>query len=144
MNSIIEGIRAYLADCPLLAGGVLHVNFLDERGPSGYTIDEMPGDLIVKRYTDGSTVRQAVFLVASAEDYSRDALENLKACGFYESLADWLESNSRAGILPVLPAGCAALSMETTTHGYCIRTDIQQNVQRYQVQCRLLYFKEAI
>ena len=127
MNSIIEGIRAYLADCPLLAGGVLHVNFLDERGPSGYTIDEMPGDLIVKRYTDGSTVRQAVFLVASAEDYSRDALENLKACGFYESLADWLESNSMAGIL---------------TNGYCIRTDIQQNVQRYQVQCRLLYLKE--
>ena len=77
MNSIIEGIRAYLADCPLLAGGVLHVNFLDERGPSGYTIDEMPGDLIVKRYTDGSTVRQAVFLVASAEDYSRDSLVNL-------------------------------------------------------------------
>lgn len=144
MNSIIEGIRAYLADCPLLAGGVLHVNFLDDRGPSGYTIDEVPGDLIVKRYTDGSTVRQAVFLVASAEDYSRDALENLKACGFYEQLADWLESNNRTGILPVLPAGCTALSMETTTNGYCIRTDIQQNVQRYQVQCRLLYFKEAI
>lgn len=144
MNSIIEGIRAYLADCPLLAGGVLHVNFLDERGPSGYTIDEVPGDLIVKRYTDGSTVRQAVFLVASAEDYSRDALENLKACGFYEQLADWLESRSRAGHLPALPEGCTALSIETTTNGYCIQTDIQQNVQRYQVQCRLLYFKEAI
>ena len=142
MNSIIEGIRAYLADCPLLAGGVLHVNFLDERGPSGYTIDEVPGDLIVKRYTDGSTVRQAVFLVASAEDYSRDALENLKACGFYEQLADWLENNNKAGILPALPAGCTALSMETTTNGYCIRTDIQQNVQRYQVQCRLLYLKD--
>lgn len=142
MNSIIEGIRAYLADCPLLAGGVLHVNFLDDRGPSGYTIDEVPGDLIVKRYTDGSTVRQAVFLVASAEDYSRDALENLKACGFYEQLADWLECNNRVGILPVLPAGCTALSMETTTNGYCIRTDIQQNVQRYQVQCRLLYLKD--
>lgn len=142
MNSIIEGVRAYLADCPLLKDGVLHVNFLDERGPSGYTIDEVPGDLIVKRYTDGSTVRQAVFLVASAEDYSRDALENLKACGFYEQLADWLESNNRAGILPMLPAGCTSLSIETTTNGYCIRTDIQQNVQRYQVQCRLLYLKE--
>lgn len=143
MNSIIEGIRAFLADCPLLTGGVLHVNFLDER-PTAYTIDEVPGTLVVKRYTDGSTVRQAVFLIASAESYSRDALENLKACGFYEQLADWLESNNRAGILPVLPAGCTALSMETTTNGYCIRTDIQQNVQRYQVQCRLLYFKEAI
>lgn len=144
MNSIIAGIRAYLADCPLLKDGVLHVNFLDERGPAGYTIDEVPGDLIVKRYTDGSTVRQAVFLVASAESYSRDALENLKACGFYESLADWLEQNNQRGILPALPAGCTPLSIETTTNGYCIQTDIQQNVQRYQVQCRLIYLKEAV
>ena len=55
-----------------------------------------------------------------------------------------MEFNIWGCMLPVLPAGCAALSMETTTNGYCIRTDIQQNVQRYQVQCRLLYFKEAI
>lgn len=141
MNSIIGGLRAYLLKCPLLKDGILHVNFL-EFEPVQFTIDEVPGDLIVKRYTDGSTVRQALFVIASAESYSRDAIENLKACGFYERLADWLETNSRAGVLPELPAGCSPLSVETTTNGYCIDTDIRQNVQRYQVQCRLLYLKE--
>lgn len=139
--SIIESIRAFLLTCPLLEGGVMHVNYL-EHEPVQFTIDEVPGDLIVKRYTDGSTVRQALFVVASAESYSRDDYENLKACGFYEQLADWLESNNNAGVLPVLSEGLTLLSMEAITNGYCVYTDIQQNVQRYQVQCRLLYLKE--
>lgn len=141
MNSIIEGIRDYLASCPLLENGLLHVNFL-ENEPVQFTIDEIPTEPIVRRYTDGSSIRQVEFLIASSVFYSRDAIENLKACGFYEQLADWLETNSTAGILPALPAGCSPLSIETITNGYCIDADIQQNVQRYQVQCRLLYLKE--
>lgn len=139
--SIIESIRTFLLTCPLLEGGVMHVNYL-EHEPVQFTIDEVPGDPIVKRYTDGSTVRQALFVIASSEFYSRDAIENLKACGFYEQLADWIERQNDSDNLPELAQGLSPLSIETMTNGYCIYTDIQQNVQRYQVQCRLLYLKE--
>ena len=139
--SIIESIRTFLLTCPLLEGGVMHVNYL-EHEPVQFTIDEVPGDLIVKRYADGSTVRQALFVIASSEFYSRDALENLKVSGFYEQLADWLEMQGESGILPELPRGCTAQKIEVLTNGYCISADMQQKVQRYQIQCRLLYLKE--
>lgn len=140
-SSVIGGIRGYFKTCPLLENGVIRVNYLG--ADLEYTIDEVPGEAVLKRYTDGSTVHQTLFILASTELYSRDALENLKVCGFYEQLSDWLEKENRAGRLPELPAGAVPQKIETTTNGYCISADIQQNVQRYQIQCRLLYFKEA-
>ena len=62
--------------------------------------------------------------------------------GFYEQLADWLEMQSESGILPELPRGYTAQKIEVLTNGYCISADMQQKVQRYQIQCRLLYLKE--
>lgn len=140
--SIIESIRAFLLTCPLLEGGVMHVNYL-EHEPVQFTIDEVPGDPIVKRYTDGSTVRQTLFVIASSEFYSRDAIENLKACGFYEQLADWIERQNDSDNLPT-PEHAEPRKIETLTNGYCISADIQQNIQRYQIQCRFIYFKEAV
>lgn len=141
MKSVIECIREFLQECPLLDGELLRVNYL-EHEPIQFTIDEIPTEPILKRYVDGSTVRQALFVLASSEFYSRDALENLKACGFYEQLTDWIEEQDRAGKLPILE-NAEAWKIETLTNGYCIAADIEQNVQRYQIQCRLTYFKEA-
>ncbi len=140
--SMISSIREYLLTCPALTDGVIHVNFLDS-DPITYTIDEVAAQPVVKRYTDGSTVRQVVFILASSEYYSRDALENLKTCGVYEQIADWMERQSNAGNLPALTAGTAQ-KIEATTNGYCMSADIQENIQRYQIQCRLTYLKEAL
>ena len=49
---------------------------------------------------------------------------------------------SESGVLPELPRGCTAQKIEVLTNGYCISADMQQKVQRYQIQCRLLYLKE--
>ncbi len=142
-TSILSAVQDYLAGCPLFEGNSLRVNFLGE-DPQEYTLEDVPANPIVKRYTNGDTVRQSLFVLASREMYSRDAVENLKASGFYEKLADWLEGQSRQGNLPLLPEGMTAQKIEATTNGYCMNADIHQNVQRYQIQCRLLYFKEAV
>lgn len=139
--SIIESIRTFLLTCPLLEGGLIRVNYL-EGEPIAYTVDEVPAKPVVRQYTDGSSLRQAEFVIASSEYYSRDEIENLKVSGFYEQLADWLEMQSESGILPELPRGCMAQKIEVLTNGYCISADMQQKVQRYQIQCRLLYLKE--
>lgn len=142
-TSILGAVREYLTGCPLFEESSLRVNFLGE-APQEYTLEDVPANPIVKQYTNGSSVRQALFVLASREFYGRDAIENLKASGFYERFADWLENQSRLGNLPVLPEGMTAQKIEATTNGYCMSADIHQNVQRYQIQCRLLYFKEVI
>lgn len=142
-NSIMGAVREYLGNCPLFYGNSLRVNFLGEE-PQEYTLEDVPAAPILKKYHDGSTVRQALFVLASRELYSRDAMENLKASGFYEQLSDWLESQCCQGTLPELPKGMKARKIEATTNGYCISADIQQNVQRYQIQLRLIYEKEEI
>lgn len=142
-TSIISSIRDFLKTCPLLEGDAIRINYLGAE-PIEYTIDEVPTEPILKRYTDGGTVRQVLFILASSQYYSRDVLENLKACGAYEELANWLEIQNNKGNLPVLPNGLEARTIEAITNGYCISADIMENVQRYQIQCKLTYYKEAI
>ncbi len=108
-----------------------------------YTLEDVPANPVVKQYTNGSSIRQALFVLASRELYSRDAIENLKSGGFYERLADWLESQNRKRDLPKLPEGLTAQKLEATTNGYCMSADIQQNIQRYQIQLRLIYLKKG-
>lgn len=139
--SIIESIRNYISTCPLLKDGYININRLD-MDPVTYTIDDVAAQPILKTYTDGGTLRQAVFLFASAEDYSKDAVENLKACGFYEEFSSWLEEQTNSGNLPQLEDGSMAQKIEATTNGYSFLTDEAQRVQRYQIQCRLIYLKD--
>ena len=67
--SIIESIREFISGCPLLKNGVL-LN-VDRLGDTGieYTIDGEMTAPILKRYTDGSSLRQFNFIFASRESY---------------------------------------------------------------------------
>lgn len=142
-NSIMAAVREYLGGCHLFDGNTLRVNFLGE-DPQEYTLEDVPATPVLKKYRDGSSVRQALFVLASRELYSRDAVENLKASGFYEQLSDWLDAQNFQRNLPALPEGMTARKIEAITNGYCISADIEQNVQRYQIQLRLIYEKEAL
>lgn len=55
--------------CPLLdEDGKVRVNFLGET-PIEYVIEEVPAEPIVKRYVDGSSIRQVLFIFASRDEY---------------------------------------------------------------------------
>lgn len=143
ITSIMGAVREFLGGCPLFDGNTLRVNFLGE-DPQEYTLEDVPAAPVLKKYRNGSSVRQALFVLASRELYSRDAVENLKASGFYEQLSDWLDAQSFQRSLPRLPEGMTARKIEATTNGYCISADIEQNIQRYQIQLKLIYEKEAV
>mgnify|MGYP007076836504 CR=1 FL=1 len=78
--TVIESLYEYFNACPLLQDGKLNVNFLpaDQRE---YTIDVTPIAEIVKRYIDGSSIRQYAFVIASRTFYSPDVSEALVNCG---------------------------------------------------------------
>ena len=139
-DSIIDVLEKYFIGCELLKDGALRVDYLGEK-PVEYTIEVLPCDPVVKRYLGGSTVRQYLFAFGSREFYSQERLQNIQNSAFYERLADWVETRSMSGILPELPDGMEAQQLEVVSSGYLF--DGSMTNARYQIQLRLLYFKEA-
>lgn len=139
-DSIIDALEKYFIGCELLKDGALRVDYLGEK-PVEYTIEILPCDPVVKRYLGGSTVRQYLFAFGSREFYSQERLQNIQNSAFYELLADWVETRSMSGILPELPDGMEAQQLEVVSSGYLF--DGSMTNARYQIQLRLLYFKEA-
>lgn len=139
-DSIIDALEKYFIGCELLKDGALRVDYLGEK-PVEYTIEVLPCDPVVKRYLGGSTVRQYLFAFGSREFYSQERLQNIQNSAFYELLADWVETRSMSGILPELPDGMKAQQLEVVSSGYLF--DGSMTNARYQIQLRLLYFKEA-
>ena len=139
-DSIIDALEKYFIGCELLKDGALRVDYLGEK-PVEYTIEVLPCDPVVKRYLGGSTVRQYLFAFGSREFYSQERLQNIQNSAFYELLADWVERRSMSGILPELPDGMEAQQLEVVSSGYLF--DGSMTNARYQIQLRLLYFKEA-
>lgn len=139
-DSIIDALEKYFIGCELLKDGALRVDYLGEK-PVEYTIEVLPCDPVVKRYLGGSTVRQYLFAFGSREFYSQERLQNIQNSAFYELLADWVETRSMSGILPELPDGMEAQQLEVVSSGYLL--DGSMTNARYQIQLRLLYFKEA-
>ena len=139
-DSIINSLEKYFIGCELLKDGALMVDYLGEK-PVEYTIEVLPCDPVVKRYLGGSTVRQYLFAFGSREFYSQERLQNIQNSAFYERLADWVETRSMSGVLPELPDGMEAQQLEVVSSGYLF--DGSMTNARYQIQLRLLYFKEA-
>lgn len=139
-DSIIDALEKYFIGCELLKDGALRVDYLGEK-PVEYTIEVLPCDPVVKRYLGGSTVRQYLFAFGSREFYSQERLQNIQNSAFYERLADWVETRSMSGVLPELPDGMEAQQLEVVSSGYLF--DRSMTNARYQIQLRLLYFKEA-
>ena len=98
--SMIQAVWDYFSTCPLLENQrILGVDRLGV-DPIEYTIDILPSEQIVKRYVDGSSIRQIELTFYSREPYGRDVIQNIQNSEFYEKFADWVEQNDDAGIYP--------------------------------------------
>lgn len=139
-ESIIQGITDYFLGCPLLKDGVFYVDALGDE-PVGYTIEPGITSPMVQEYIDGSSIRQHQFNFGSREYFSLDRLQNIQNSTFYEKLCDWIEEQSKAGILPDMPKGCQPEFIKVQAPGYMF--DASMTTARYQVQLVLQYFKEA-
>lgn len=139
MNSVIEAIRNYIADCPLMDGERVNVDYIGAE--MSYSVDPLPCDPVLQRYTDGGAKRQFQFALTSNEEYDEDARVNIENSGFYETFEDWLEKQNMRDILPELPSGKTAVAFETLNKGYLY--DIDGNLAKYRIECRLIYTQEV-
>ena len=69
--SIAKILRNYFAECTLLQSGRLNFDYLGIE-PVEYTIETVPTEPILKKYVDGSTIRQYPFVFASRESFGAD------------------------------------------------------------------------
>lgn len=141
--TIIESLRKYIKQCPYLKefqdAIKINVDKLEE-DTTVYSIDESVFEPIIKKYMDGSSKRQFVFIFASREDYGADVFQNIDNIGFYDDFSKWLEDNTNNKILPDLGENKEALSIKPITNGYAFATDVDK--ARYQIQLKLEYLQK--
>ncbi|EOS33902.1 hypothetical protein C808_05372 [Lachnospiraceae bacterium M18-1] len=139
MDNIIASIREHIMKCPLMENERVNVDYVGT--DMSYSIDPLPCDPVIQRYTDGGVKKQFQFALTSNEAYDEDARVNIENSGFYEAFEDWLEKQNLKDDLPDLPKGKTAVVFETLNKGYLYDTD--GNLARYRVECRLIYTQEV-
>lgn len=139
MSNLIDSIRTFISSCPFMQDWRVNVDYLGDA--MEYSIDPLPCDPIIQRYTDGGAKKQYQFAFTSKEEYDQDARINIENSGFYEQFAEWLESRSFAGELPDLETGKSPVRIETMSSGYLY--DVDGENARYRIECRLIYTQEV-
>lgn len=140
-TSVIEAVRAYLQSCPYVKEfGRINVDWLDKKA-KGFAIETVPAETIIKRYINGDSVKQFVFLIATREAYSADLAQNIDHIAIFERIAGWMREQTLKNNLPDLGASRYAQKIEALTEGYAYQTGI--DTARYQMQCRLVYDEEG-
>lgn len=139
--TIIDGVRAWLKTYSGLAGGRLNVDFLPEDAKT-YSVDSVPTREIVKKYLDGSSVRQFLFCISSREFYGDNITQNVDNHVFYEDLSAWLEEQCRLRAFPEIGEGRSVRSIEISSTAYPFVVD-DHGTARYQLQLNLIYFQKG-
>lgn len=138
--SLSQAIYDYIRKCPLIDSGIrVRFNHLGDN-PQEFSIEEVPEDVIVKRYI-GASVRQKTFYLTSRENYGSDQRINIEKSDFYEEFYTWIEEQNRLKNLPVLDENNTAQSIACLTAGY-LYTNTEETAQ-YQIQLRLEYLHEG-
>lgn len=139
--AVIENVRKWLKTYPELSGR-LDVDFLGEDADT-YSIDTIPCEEIIKRYRDGSTIKQFQFAVSSRRYYEQNIKTNTSNLQFFESLTRWIEKQSKMRNLPTMDNGRTALKIIVTSTAYPFVIS-EDGKARYQVQMRLEYFNKGV
>ena len=139
--SVAGKVKDFVEGCPFLREfeqmfPVVNMDLLGENA-TAYSIESTPAEPIIKRYTNGDSVRQYVFSLCSRELYGEQ--ENGDTAEFYEKFANWLDECTANGNLPELSGQLQSRSIRATTGGYLY--DNQGTKCQYRIQCQFIYFK---
>ena len=140
--NIVESIKEYIGTCPYLANinDGININYLGENTVS-YMIEELPREQTLKKYIDGSSLRQYCFMFVSMEVYGQDIVQNIANSEFYENFAKWLELQSDINNLPILDNGKVAQKIEVLASGYVFEKNLDK--AQYKIECRVVYYQEG-
>ena len=138
---IVESIRKYISelDCMSKLDNVININYLPAK-TDNFSIEEIPVNPIVKKYVDGSSIRQFQFVFCSREPYGAEILQNIENSTFYEDFADEIEKKNNQGVLPLLADNLEARSIEILSNAYTV--SVTEDTSMYQINLNFKYYKE--
>ena len=139
--TIIGGVRDWLKRFDGFADGRINVDFLPDDAKT-YSVDAIPAKEVIKKYMDGSSVRQFLFAVSSREFNGGDILQSLDNHAFYESLSAWLERQCKRRDFPQIGENRRVQAIEISSTAYPFVVD-DHGTARYQLQLRLTYFQKG-
>lgn len=142
--TIIEGLYDFWSACPLLTDNKINVDYLPEtakRDGVEFSIDATPGTEILNQYIDGGAQCQYLFVLRSVNDYGPDVWQNIANSGFYDGVVQWMADCTRRRNLPPMPEKMTPRMIEAMSTAYLFGVGAQTG--KYQIQCRLVYFRKG-
>lgn len=137
---IIDAIKSYFEnECDLFTGKKLNVNCLSEKVHS-CVIELTPSKPLIQKYTDGSSLNQKTFMIATREFFDNETIQNLQTAQFYEMFEEFILKQNDTGNLPKLDDGYTSVELEILNSGYV--QDVTGNKARYQINLRLIYLRD--
>lgn len=138
--SKLEAIRNYISECEFLKDGAINVSYLDDE--LSYSIVPTPTTKIVKKFVDGSSIRDYNFTFMIKEQYTCCIEDSISSTQFFEDFQNWIEEMNIDKDLPALDKGETPMSLTVITDAYL--WDLNSNYATYQIELKLRYLKEMI
>lgn len=137
--TIIEALHDYINQYAPLQNDRINIDILPTDAGS-YSINVVPCKEWVKRYIDGSGVKQFMFNLSSRNIFDETLRNQMDNIGFYEDFSAWLDKQTMDGNLPVLGEERTADSIAAVSSAYVFSQD--EKTAQYQIQCRLQYLQD--
>lgn len=138
-DSIIEGLREYIAGCPHLTEFTDHVDFADEDA-GNYGI--MPtGDDIIKRFMDRSAQRKYQFSLC-ARNFTVDDAQRVANSKFIEHFSDWIFQKNARREFPQIGEDKQPYQIDGA-NGVLFELAENADTGLYQIQCSLFYYQKV-
>lgn len=138
IESIINGVRAYINCCDALADFKVGKRFIDWTDDSDDNYGIMPdGEKAIRKFITGGGKFQYNFTLYIKRLSSSDAAR-LKNAELLERVQRWCEGNNLKKIFPEMPSGCTPTKI-TAENAMLIEQGGNKNT--YQIQFTLIYTK---
>lgn len=141
MLSIIEGVREYMAACPLLAEIPLKSRYIDwtSATANNYGIIVDSNNLIRSFISGGGKYEYNFFVQARLRAEDKKSLENAE---WVERMEAWCREQTAAKNFPAMPKGCTPTKL-SAENGSLFERDKTGNTGLYQIQFKLSYIKKG-
>lgn len=135
--ALIESVRNYIAECPLLVDNNINIDYLGALTGS-ISVEEVPTQAVVETMINGDLVCQFDFIIASRFLFSEEVDMAIANSQFWDDLEEWIREQNNAGNLPILDKGVAT-DLQVVTSGYLFGISSGMRDARYQIQLKMIY-----
>lgn len=101
---------------------------------NNYSLDKIPTESTVEKWITGTTIYRDIYSFRSRNEYSIDAINNLKNIGFYEEFEKIISSNNKKGVLPDIEG---IESIECLNTGTMVSAST--NTAEFDIQIQITY-----